>query len=218
MMILAHRGLWSDPAERNSLQALTKALEAGFGLETDIRDLDGSLVISHDPPKSGAILLADLLARYNAYPKSGILALNIKADGLHVALAEALDRYKVGADRYFTFDMAVPDALGYLRRKMPCFTRQSEIEPVPAFADRASGVWLDCFESDWITRKDVLSHCMAGQRVALVSSELHGREFRPAWQEWREAYRLLRRDGFGGRMMLCTDHPFEARTYFDAAD
>jgi hypothetical protein len=59
----------------------------------------------------------------------------------------------------------------------------------PASRDRArsnqslpspTGVWLDCFENDWVIRKNVLSHCMAGRRVALVPSEFHGREFRPA--------------------------------------
>jgi hypothetical protein len=218
MMILAHRGVWREPAERNTLAALTTALDAGFGIETDIRDRKGRLVISHDPPGDDALALSEFLARYNAFPSPGVLALNIKADGLQAALVEELTRGKIAPDRYFVFDMAVPDALGYLKRGMPCFTRQSEVEPVSAFSDRASGIWLDCFDGDWITRKDVLSHCLAGRRVALVSSELHGRDFRAAWQEWREAYRSLRREGCGDRMMLCTDHPFEARTYFDAAD
>ena len=218
MMILAHRGLWQDPAERNSLPALTDALEAGFGLETDVRDRDGKLVISHDPAGPDAMPLTALLDVYTNCPAAGVLALNIKADGLQTALAETLQRCGISADRYFVFDMAVPDALGYLRHDMPCFTRQSEIEPVPAFIDRASGIWLDCFESDWITRAEVMSHCMAGRRVALVSSELHGRGYLSTWQEWREAYRVLRQRGHGDRMIICTDHPHEARAYFDATN
>lgn len=217
-MILAHRGLWQEPGERNSLPALTKALAAGFGLETDIRDSVGELVLSHDPPGRDPMPLTALLEVYNSYPMAGILALNIKADGLHAALAEALRRHGVDEDRYFVFDMAVPDALGYLKLGMPCFTRQSEVEPVPAFADRASGIWLDCLERDWITSREVVSRCLAGHRIALVSPELHGRAYQGAWQEWRDAYRRLRRNGAGDRMMVCTDLPVEARAYFDAAD
>ena len=47
--ILAHRGLWQNVAAKNSISSIKLALVNGFGLETDIRDLDGELVISHDP-------------------------------------------------------------------------------------------------------------------------------------------------------------------------
>jgi hypothetical protein len=218
MLILAHRGLWSQPAERNSLSALTSALAEGFGVETDVRDLGGELVVSHDPPLAGAMPLAAFLDAYARIPAAGLLALNIKADGLQLALAQALDSRRIGPDRYFVFDMAVPDALGYLRRGMPSFTRQSEIEPVPAFIDRADGIWLDCFEKDWINGPDILGHCGAGRRVALVSPELHGRDRQAAWGEWRGAYRELQRRGLGGRIMICTDHPREAKAFFDAPD
>jgi hypothetical protein len=218
MNILAHRGLWQSSAEKNSSAALRRALEAGFGVETDIRDLGGQLVISHDPPLPGAMPLADFLDTYVQVPTPGILALNIKADGLQSTLAEALESRKIGPDRYFVFDMAVPDALDYLRRNMPCFTRQSEMEPVPAFLDQAPGIWLDCFREDWINGPVILDHCSAGRSVALVSPELHQRDRYNAWGTWREAYRDLKRRGLGERMMICTDVPREAKAYFDAAD
>ena len=218
MMILAHRGLWQRPAEHNSLPALCDALAEGFGVETDVRDLGGQLVISHDPPLAGAMPLAAFLEAYCRIPEPGVLALNIKADGLQQALAEALESRRIGADRYFVFDMAVPDALGYLRHGMPCFTRQSEVEPVPAFIDQALGIWLDCFREDWINGRDILGHCAAGRRVALVSPELHGRDRQIAWGKWREAYRDLKRRDQGERIMICTDYPREARAYFDGPD
>ena len=218
MIILAHRGLWRHKSEQNSIAALSEALLSGFGIETDIRDLDGQLVISHDPPHPGALLLGEFLDAYCGIPAPAPLALNIKSDGLQEALAEALGRRRIGTDRYFVFDMAVPDALVYLRQAMPCFTRQSEIEPVPAYIDRAEGIWLDCFEQDWIKVSDILGHCAAGRRVALVSPELHGRDRRKVWENWREGYRDLSRRGLRNRLMICTDHPREARAYFDATD
>ena len=48
--IFAHRGLWNDTIEPNSIQAIIGALENDFSIETDIRDFDGTNIgISHDP-------------------------------------------------------------------------------------------------------------------------------------------------------------------------
>ena len=112
MIILAHRGLWETPVDKNTRAALRRALAEGFGIETDIRDFDGRLVISHDPPRAEAMHLDDFLDDYVQSGGLGLLALNIKADGLQPALAEALADRRIGPDRYFVFDMAVPDALG----------------------------------------------------------------------------------------------------------
>jgi hypothetical protein len=217
-MILAHRGLWQEQAERNSLRALQNALAEGFGVETDIRDCNGELVISHDPPRTNSLRFSDFLDAYIDYPRAGVLALNIKSDGLQDALANALNRLRIEPSQYFVFDMAVPDAVGYLRRGMPCFTRQSELELVPAFIDQAAGVWLDCFHTDWINGPDILAHCTFGRQVTLVSPELHGRDRQKTWRIWREAYRDIKQRGYASRIMLCTDHPREARDYFDEAD
>jgi hypothetical protein len=43
MEILAHRGWWTSREHQNSLDALTRALTAGFGVEADIRDCAGRL-------------------------------------------------------------------------------------------------------------------------------------------------------------------------------
>lgn len=218
MIILAHRGLWEAPAEKNTRAALRRALEEGFGIETDIRDLNGELVISHDPPRQGAMPLDYFLDDYVQVGRSGlVLALNIKADGLQSALAEALANRQVGLDSYFVFDMAIPDALGYLRLKMPCFTRQSEVEPVPAFIYQSTGIWLDCFRTDWINEEDILAHCAAGRQVAVVSPELHGRSHQGAWEKWREADHKLKQRG-RDNLLICTDYPREARAYFNAAN
>ena len=48
MDILAHRGVWRISEERNSMSSIRAALDAGFGIETDVRDYKGNLVISHD--------------------------------------------------------------------------------------------------------------------------------------------------------------------------
>jgi glycerophosphoryl diester phosphodiesterase len=59
---LAHRGLWHDKSEQNTLLAIEASWESGFGIETDIRDQLGKVVISHDPPGS-SVLEASALAK-----------------------------------------------------------------------------------------------------------------------------------------------------------
>lgn len=43
MKIIAHRGYWIDSSEKNSSNALRKALEQGYGFESDLRDYCGDL-------------------------------------------------------------------------------------------------------------------------------------------------------------------------------
>ena len=211
MLVLAHRGWWSDPQEKNTRAAFAKAFAAGYGIETDVRDFAGRLVISHDPPMVGEDLMsfdALLALRATAEPL-GPLAINIKADGLHEPVMEALGRFRVA--NYFLFDMAVPDAIGYIKRDACVFTRHSEYEPTPAFYDKAAGVWLDCFESDWITPETIERHLSAGKKVTLVSPELHRRDHAPAWRAWKALAAAADRDG---ALFLCTDFPDQADRYF----
>lgn len=204
MQILAHRGWWLDPAEKNTEAAFARAFASGYGVETDIRDHDGELVIAHDMPRgAGHMSFAAFLDLHKAHGQPGLLALNIKADGLHAPLADALARTD---PHFFLFDMAVPDVLGYLARNVLCFTRHSEIEPVPAFYAQSSGVWMDCFERDWIEYADVQAHLDADKQVALVSPELHRRPHAEVWARWA---RWPRQD-----FLLCTDFPGEAAAHF----
>lgn len=218
MIILAHRGLWRQKAEQNSVSSLCSALDQGFGVETDIRDDRGRLVISHDCPSGMEPELDAFLACYRERQSTQMLALNMKATGLQALVENAMTRYDVPPESYFLFDFAPPDALGYVMRSLPCFTRQSEIEREPAFADRAVGIWLDCFFGDWIDEEVIQAHDRAGRRVALVSPELHGRDKNAAWAKWRRVVASFRAQGRSDRLMICTDHPAEARAYFDAED
>ena len=48
MEIISHRGYWFKNSEKNSDLAFRRSFSLSFGTETDIRDFDGELVISHD--------------------------------------------------------------------------------------------------------------------------------------------------------------------------
>lgn len=205
--ILAHRGLWRHHAEKNSLAALRAALAAGFGVETDFRDAAGSLVVSHDPPRAepAAMVAETFFALRSKLGADGRLALNIKADGLQDMLSTALAAGGVPREDVFAFDMSVPDALGYLAKGFPAYTRVSQYETTPPFIDRARGVWVDDFVGDFPQAETCRMLLDRGLRVALVSPELHRRDPKPVWHEVAQ---LRLHDH--PRFELCTDLPEEA--------
>lgn len=206
-LILAHRGYWKEPVEKNTLKAFQRAFASGWGVETDVRDGHDGLVVSHDPATPDALRADVFFEEYRRIGKDLPLALNIKADGIQKMLKGMLEEYRV--ENYFVFDMSVPDALLYHRQGLRLFTRQSEIEPEPCLYDEAEGVWLDCFYRDWITEALMQRHLEQGKVLCLVSPELHGRPYEDYWGKLAKI-----EISSGSRIMLCTDHPEKAEGFF----
>lgn len=207
MKVLSHRGYWKTVAEKNTPAAFERSFSLGFGTETDLRDLAGELVVSHDPPALGTLAADDLLAIHQRHDAMLPLALNIKADGLQSLLLSRLERLpKLDA---FVFDMSIPDAIQWLKVGVPVFTRHSDVEPEPVLYGSAAGIWLDAFHDDWWDGAVIARHLDAGKRVCIVSPELHRRDHRAVWE------RLANEDlPSNGTVMICTDLPEEAREYF----
>jgi hypothetical protein len=206
MIVLSHRGYWKQADEKNGETAFRRSFELGFGTETDVRDCRGELLISHDMPQGTEMTLEQFLRLQQGL--SLPLAINIKSDGLAARLAEAMHRNQV-AD-WFVFDMSVPDMRAYLAAGMPVFTRLSDVEPTPAYLERAAGVWLDMFDRQWYDNGVIEALLGQGKRVCVVSAELHGKEPGAQWQMLRS---LAHRD----QLILCTDEPELARDYFRVA-
>lgn len=210
MKIVAHRGQWTDPVEKNSVGAFKLALENGFGIETDFRDSNGNIVISHDPPLCGAMNAKILLELWREHASSDAwLAINIKSDGLQRTLLDLLSETPI--DRYYVFDMSIPDTRSWLQHRIPYFVRQSDIEPQPVLLENAKGVWLDAFETNWWTTSLIEEHLDFGRHVCVVSPELHGRAYPDSWQ-------LLHPIRHHPNLMLCTDQPAEARRFFNESN
>jgi hypothetical protein len=211
MNILAHRGLWYQKEEKNTLEALTKGLDKGYGLETDIRDLNGKLVVSHDMPLSdSAIPIEKLLEHYSSRGCTSTLGLNIKSDGLQNSLLRLLEAYKI--ENYFVFDMSIPDGLGYQRLKMPTFIRESDLESYPKLKRETQGVWLDELRTPWINATIIKELAAETQAVCIVSPELHGR---PHISQWEEIKKALQLGCPSSKLMICTDFPEEAERFFE---
>lgn len=205
--ILTHRGHWLTRAEANSSAAFERAWSGGHGLETDLRDCDGEVVISHDMPSRGAQSLTDFIANYVSKGRRSTLALNIKSDGLQRVLKDVVTKF--GVENYFVFDMSVPDSLHYLRADHPIFMRLSEYEAESVLLDRAAGIWLDAFESEWWTLDTVREMVGRGKTVAIVSPELHARPHVALWRQLKQLETKVM-----DRIMLCTDFPDAASEAF----
>lgn len=203
MKILCHRGYWKQPDEKNTIQAFERGYALGLGTETDIRDFDGQLVISHDPARSDAIPFSEFL---ELTPTNLPLALNVKADGLvDSALAEL---EQSGHKDFFFFDMSVPDMSHYFNRKAPTAVRLSEYEPwVDILMGKASAVWLDAFEGLWYDASLLNRLSQQGVDTYVVSFELHGRDPEEQWS-------MLEQLDCIDKLILCTDLPEEAISRF----
>jgi hypothetical protein len=211
MIILSHRGYWKTPEEKNSISAFDRSFIHNFGTETDFRDMGGELVISHDPAQNSSMLADLFFSTYVKHRQTEPLALNIKADGLQKLLICALEKYEI--KNYFVFDMSVPDMMGYINEGLNVFTRQSEIEVSPVLYEKSKGVWIDCFNSDWVDEKTIESHLANSKKICLVSPELHKRPYENEWRRFKKMSATV-----SSNVMLCTDYPELARSYFNESN
>ena len=203
MKILSHRGYWIEPVEKNSVTAFIRSFNLNFGTETDIRDRNGEIVISHDMPTNKSLLFNDFLKILDGKPLT--IALNIKADGLAQKLKQIM--HENSNVNWFVFDMSIPDMKSYLDLDMPTFTRLSDVEQTPIWIEHACGVWLDSFYNDWYDIEIVNKLLVAGKQVCIISPELHNRDYSLVWNM---LYSLKECSG----LMLCTDFPEKAQSFF----
>ena len=202
MNIIAHRGLWKEKIEQNSYQGIKKALDFGFGVELDVREKNGELIISHDPSNGNEILLfqevLDLFTRYDS-----ILAINVKCDGILATLKPALA--KIDNSNYFLFDMSIPETIAYLESGLTTFMRLSEYESYCKLHTQSDGIWLDAFQNDWWKEESKIFKSV--KKICVVSPELHGREKTDAWEFLKSVNETV-------ELYICTDYPESAKKFF----
>lgn len=203
MNIICHRGYWTSPEEKNTTISFKRAFELGLGTETDLRDFNGEIVVSHDPPKDGVMTFRDFL---KFAPRNLPLALNIKSDG--IAEKASAELIRAGHDNFFFFDMSIPDMQLYVRRSLPVAIRLSEYEPiVESLIIQGEYIWLDMFHFQWYGVDEINNLINLGKQIFIVSAELHGRDRQGHWK-------FLESLKNSDLITLCTDFPLEALTRF----
>ena len=207
MNIISHRGFWDNKSQQNTEHAFRKSLLSGFGIETDIRDFKGELVISHDMATEKSISLELFFNIYNEINNSLSLALNIKCDGLQEKLDFLLLRHRI--KNYFLFDMSIPDHKQYINKNLKTYLRLSEFEKDQALYSYSHGIWLDAFEKIWYNKDLILQHTSLNKQVCIVSDELHRRNHIQHWTFLlNEGIHLM------NNVTLCTDFPELAYNFF----
>lgn len=193
--IYCHRGLWKRKEDQNTTNAIATAVRKGMAIETDIRDFNGEIVISHDPSPTQNNDILNLLQL------DAITALNIKSDGL-LKLNLRLVQQLLNKDKSFAFDGSIPEMLNFKRVNLPHALRISEYEQELPWDTQY--IWLDAFDSDWWIPRNFLSTLTEKHFVVVVSPELHGRDHLKVWDEVSQE--ILK----GNRNLgICTDFPDE---------
>lgn len=202
--IIAHRGFWKTELEKNTIIALERAIDCGYGFETDLRDSGGKLVISHNPPIGNEITVESVFEMYSQKQSNAPLALNVKADGLQEMLVELLVKYNI--NNYFFFDMSVCDTLPYISQHLKIASRRSEYERDMPFYKNSTTVWVDFFIDDSLVIPEVERILKDGKIACVVSPELHGRDYSNVWNQLKGIKK--------SNLYLCTDYPEEAAKFF----
>jgi glycerophosphoryl diester phosphodiesterase len=193
--IYAHRGFWAESEtfprlQKNSVEAFDRAQDFRFCIETDIRDYQGRVVISHDPVLAEKNLI-DLKVLKNFEQD---VALNIKADGLL-----SLFNFSNFPDNYFFFDGSIPEMQQYKSRNLKIATRVSDIEQISATSNL---LWVDYFVNNlWFETFSALM--ISEKNYIFVSPELHNDPYLNFWNYMKPI--LVKNPN----VKICTDFPLD---------
>jgi len=153
----------------NTIEHL-KRVPKDRGIEVDIRDYDGELLLTHDPFTQGE-RLEDLLAVYD----HALIILNVKCDGLEGQILDLVKKYDI--QDYFFLDVANPTLVRLANQGVhQIAARFSEYEPVEsalALAGKVDWVWVDCFSKLPLT-EETYAQLKEHFNICLVSPEMQG--------------------------------------------
>ncbi len=170
-MIIAHR-----------VNVLSKDLAEDIfsqcdGIEFDIRDSAGKLIVTHDAfqTQTSEYQLFSEFLQFCRPDKFYIV--NVKAEGIEELAIQMLEAAEIR--RFFLLDCGIP-AIMKLHRKgeKRIAIRYSEVETletVEALKHTATWVWVDCF-TKYILRRETAEKMKSwGLNLCLVSPDLQGR-------------------------------------------
>lgn len=163
MIYVAHRV--------NTVQEL-KAIPECYGVEIDIRERGGKLILQHDPFVDGESL-EDYLREY----RHGLLILNVKCERIEFEVLDLVRKYSI--KEYFFLDSSFPMirlmANKGIKEQAVRYSEYESLETVMAMKGQVNWVWVDCFEKLAIEYQDYQELKNAGFRLCMVSPELQGR-------------------------------------------
>ena len=160
-----------------------------FGVELDIRDHDGRLVINHEPYSGGE--------PFEAYCRKfghALMIVDVKSEGIEGAALGVLE--KNGIDNFFFLGLSFPSVVKLADAgEMRIGLRFSEYEPIEgclAMAGKAEWAWVDTFSRLPLDKPSFRKLKHAGFRTCLVCPERWGRPGDiPKYRKYLEENRIL---------------------------
>ena len=144
------------------------------GIEFDIRDTGGEIVVQHDPFLGGQ-LFTDFL---KFCPSNKFYIVNVKSEGIERRAIADLEAH--GIKRFFLLDCSIPMMvrLGKMgeRRLAVRFSEYESQATVEAMASFVSWVWVDVFTQLPLTSLVETFIRNRGLKLCLVSPELQGQQ------------------------------------------
>ena len=183
--ILSHRANveGSDKYRENRAIACTECLNLGFGLELDVRNYMNSLYAKHDLVMSqGEQSWLELVTVISSYPNLPV-AINIKDTGAERAIINSirnLDKNSVflfdlelvvGIEKYNELSSVYHELDPRMNIAMRVSDRGETIER--AVKSQNTVVWLDEFDSFWVSHDTLEELTKAGKIVYVVAPDLH---------------------------------------------
>ena len=164
MIYIAHR--------INTIDQL-KQLPENVGVEIDLRDEGGTLILQHDPFKTG-----ENFTEYCKEYKHRLMILNIKSERIESRVLEILKENNI--TEYFFLDSSFPMIYSLTQQgENNVALRYSEVEGIDTIVNmkgKALWVWVDCFTKFPLDQKTAATLTNSGFKLCLVSPELQGRE------------------------------------------
>jgi len=150
----------------NTIEQL-KRVPLNRGVEIDIRDYKGELMLTHEPFDTGNAL-PEFLKSY----QHKFIIFNVKSAGLESRILELTRENNI--NNFFFLDVENTCLVNFARKGMKkAAVRFSDFEPIEfamSFAGKLDWVWVDCFER--IPDKKDFERLSQYFKVCLVSPEM----------------------------------------------
>lgn len=167
-MFIAHRVNQLDET------VAAEVFGAADGIEFDIRDTGGDIVVQHDPFLGGQ-LFTDFL---KFCPSNKFYIVNVKSEGIERRAIADLE--SCGIQQFFLLDCSIPMMVRLgkegERRLAVRLSEYESLATVEAMASFVSWVWVDVFTLLPLTREAEESIRHRGLKLCLVSPELQGQQ------------------------------------------
>jgi len=156
----------------NTIEELKK-IPKEYGVELDLRDYGGKLILQHDPFTNGEDF-EEYLNHYN----HGTMILNIKSERIEYKVLELIKQNNI--KKYFFLDSSFPMinqlSNGGEKNLALRFSEFEGLDTIIAMTGKVDWIWVDCFTKLPITKENHSTLQKLGFKLCLVSPELQKQE------------------------------------------